>query len=268
MTQIIIGIAGKKNSGKSTLCNILHGHQLASYQIIKSFAVSPEGKLLAELYVQDERGRETTQKGELDITRVDIDFAEWASVNVWPFIKHYSFASPLKEILIEFFDLQREIVYGTDEQKNTETHYLWEDMPAKVKGKSGKMTHRELMQYFGTDIMRKMKSSVWIDFAMKVVTDEQSEVAVFSDVRYPDEAAAIKEKGGIIVKLLRNHESEDSHSSEKEVEQITADLEIDNTNLSPIETYEKVIEYLENNGYLKNTEEEAQKVRPRTTTMK
>lgn len=249
MSQIIIGIAGKKTSGKSTLCNMLHGHQLMSYEIIKSFDVSPEGKLLAELYTIDENGRESTQKGELDITREDPDFAEWASFNVWPFVKHYAFARPFKEMLIEFFDLRRECVYGTDEQKNEPTQYLWEDMPLKIKGKSGVMSHREMMQYFGGDLMRKIKPSVWIDFAIKMVLLEKTELAIFSDVRQLDEVEAIKNNGGIVIKLLKNSNSEDNHTSEKEVESIEADFEIDNTNLTPIETYQKVLEFLESRGH-------------------
>lgn len=252
MSQIIIGIAGKKTSGKSTLCNMLHGHQLMSYEIIKSFDVSPDGKLLAELYVVDEKGRESTQKGELDITREDGDFAEWASFNVWPFVKHYAFARPFKEILIEFFDLRRECIYGTDEQKNELTQYLWQDMPLKIKGKSGPMSHREMMQYFGGDLMRKIKPSVWSDFAIKMVTIEKTELAIFSDVRHLDEVEAIKKNNGIIIKLLKNSESEDNHSSEKEVESIEADLEIDNSNLTPLETYQKVLEFLENQGHTTN----------------
>lgn len=167
---------------------------------------------------------------------------------------------PVKEFLINFFDLPRENLYGTDEQKNQLSQYLWEDMPVKVKNKNGNMTYREMMQYFGTNICRKIKDSVWVDFTCETIKLEQSELAIISDVRYPNEAKAIKEMGGIIVKLLKGSESTDSHDSETGVEEVQADLEIDNTNLTPIETYQKVLEYLESNEFLAEHVQYVQKV--------
>ena len=75
------------------------------------------------------------------------------------------------------------------------------------------MTARELLQYFGTDIMRKMHRGVWVDQAIKTIQREQTELAVIADVRFPNEVEAIKAAGGKVVRLTREYE-EDSHDSE------------------------------------------------------
>ena len=86
--------------------------------------------------------------------------------------RRMSFASSLKEILVGLFDLPKETVYGNDAQKNTLTQYKWEDMPTKVKGKSGAMTGREFMQYFGTEICRKIYPNIWTDRTLKDIVND------------------------------------------------------------------------------------------------
>lgn len=248
--QIIIAITGKKGSGKTTLSRYLHGHQLMGYRKIKSFDVVGN-QFLVEIEGVDENNEPKTVKGELDIERVDDDFAGYAEVHVWPFVKNYSFATPFKEFLIDFFDLPRENIYGDDDKKNELSPFTWENMPDKPKGKSGVMTFRELMQHFGGTIMRKMKDTIWIDFLKKRISNEGSALCIIPDLRYKNEFDAIKELGGIVVKLVRSDRSEDTHSSEKELEEIVPDFEIDNTNLTPHETYQKVLEYLSSNDYTK-----------------
>lgn len=75
------------------------------------------------------------------------------------------------------------------------------------------MTSRELLQYFGTDVMRKMYENVWVDYAVKTITREKSNLAIVADVRFPNEVEAIKNAGGKVIRLTREF-AEDSHSSE------------------------------------------------------
>jgi len=97
------------------------------------------------------------------------------------------------------FDLEPKQVYGTDDDKNTPTKY-------------GK-TAREFLQTFGTDIMRSIKDTVWVDYTIKKITQEQSSVAIIPDVRFPNEVDAIHNAGGIVIRLTRDVFS-DSHKCE------------------------------------------------------
>ena len=73
---------------------------------------------------------------------------------------------------------------------------------------------RRLLQVFGTEVGRKMfGENIWIDQAFKQAA-EYSRV-VIADVRFPNEAEAIKAKGGFVWRINRhNHSAVNSHSSE------------------------------------------------------
>lgn len=133
MSNIIV-FCGKKGSGKNTCSNFLHGYQMKSYGIVEDFGIINEnGHLVVTTKVLDENGNEGTTTGEIDVTREDMEFADWAVYNMWPFIKGYSFAKELKDICTGLFNIPRECVYGTDEQKNQiQEHLRWENMPGII----------------------------------------------------------------------------------------------------------------------------------------
>jgi hypothetical protein len=245
MTQII-AFSGKKQSGKNTLSNFLHAYQMKTWNIIQGFEISDKGELIVETFMRDERGKIVEAKGLMDVTRLDIEYVVWAMDNIWPYVKHYAFATALKEVLMSVFNIDKDILYGTDEQKNTPTKYKWEDMPTKVKGKSGFMTAREFMQYFGTDICRKIYSGVWIDRAIRDIEAEQSKLAIISDVRFEDEVLAIQNAGGKVIRLTRSLPGEDVHESELALDKYEGfDAVIDNANMTIEESCKAVLEVLE-----------------------
>jgi hypothetical protein len=118
---------------------------------------------------------------------------------------------------MEFFGLSLSQVYGTDEEKNTLTNIDWEDIPtwqnSSLNTNRGLMTSREFLQYFGTDIMRKMYTNIWVDYAINTIQKEQSELAILADVRFPNEVEAVQKAGGKVIRLTRQFQS-DAHSSE------------------------------------------------------
>lgn len=251
MSQII-GFSGKKQSGKNTLCSFLHAYQLKSYGIIHGFDISDQGELVIETLIRDERGKESLGKGIMDVTRLDIEFAVWAMDNIWPFVKHYAFATAIKEIGIGLFDLPKESVYGTDEEKNSPIKYKWEDMPTKVKGKSGTMTGREFMQYFGTEICRKIYPAIWTDRTIKDIKAEESRLAIISDVRFENEAEAIKGVGGKVIRLTRSI-GEDFHPSELALDEYkNFDAVIDNQNMTIEESCQELVKILDGWGWFDN----------------
>ena len=249
MTRIL-AFAGKKQSGKNSCCTFLHGYQMRSYNIIKGFDIdSNTGGLIVDTVSSNESGVEETGRGVLDITRSDSEFAPWAAHNMWPFIKHYSFASSLKEISCGLFGLTKKQCYGTDEDKNSPTWIKWEDMPSYTGSKTGRMSAREFLQVFGTDICRAIHTDIWTDRTMKNIREEDSLMAVISDCRFPNESKAVQKAGGKVIKLTRGIDG-DSHSSESSIDDIEHDAVIDNRKLSLMETNVEVISLLKEWGWL------------------
>ena len=93
------------------------------------------------------------------------------------------------------------------------------------------MTAREFMQFFGTDIMREMYEPIWVNGCIKKIQQEQSGLAIIADVRFPNEAEAIEQAGGKLVRLTRQV-FEDSHSSEVALDDYPFTDYIENSNES------------------------------------
>jgi len=263
----IVGISGKKQSGKNTIGNILTGIVLKRTNQVDDFSISTNGELVIH---------KKEESGILDLSRKDSDFVNYASANIWPYIKIYSFADELKRVCVELFNIDPECVYGTDEQKNKiQQHLLWENMPGVTTDKgfydaamqsnygfavkeivskmvyhnSGPMTAREFMQFLGTEVMRKIYSDVWVGSTIRKIVTEQSQVAVICDVRFPNEADAIHECGddGKNIKSMniRLHRDTgiDRHSSELALDDYkNFQLHIDNNSLTLSDLMQKVID--------------------------
>tara|TARA_R110002020_G_scaffold194354_10_gene395173 strand:+ start:19233 stop:20069 length:837 start_codon:yes stop_codon:yes gene_type:complete len=251
MTRIL-AFAGAKQSGKNTCCSFLHGYQMRSHRIIKDFSISDKGELVVGTVGQDVDGNDTENKGVLDVTRDDMEFAGWAAYNMWPFIKHYAFASTLKELAIGLFGLTKEQCYGTDAQKNTLTWMRWENMPAYDGDREGRMSAREFLQYFGTDVCRYIYNDIWTDRTISELSREEPLIAIISDCRFPNEVNAIKQAGGKIIHLTRSP-YEDSHSSENALKDFDDyDAVIDTENLDIHSSCVELINILEEWGWLGN----------------
>jgi hypothetical protein len=70
---------------------------------------------------------------------------------------------------------------------------------------------RRLLQELGSEVRKTANPAYWIDLTLT----DLGPLTVITDVRYPNEAMAIKERGGIIVQIVRQgfapisgHESE------------------------------------------------------------
>ncbi len=190
MTKII-GISGRKQAGKNTVANIINGDVIKRLEMVEDFAIDNSGQLnIKTVNQQGESGW-----GVFDVLRKDAEFLDYAEKSLFPYVKVYHFADYLKKICVELFDLTPQQVYGTDDDKNTETPY--------------DMTAREFLQYFGTDVMRKIKDTIWVDRAIKTIKEEESAVAIIPDVRFPNEVDAIHKAGGVCLRLTRDpYESE------------------------------------------------------------
>lgn len=209
---MIIGISGRKQAGKNTVANIFNGEFLKSKGLIKDYRINEQGQLVIK--TSDSNMNEGW--GVLDVTRKDDEYAAYAERNVWPYIKIYHFADYLKTIAINLFGLPHEKVYGNDEDKNQDTDFSWNKMPCGKKRK-GKLTIREFLQYFGTDLVRKIKDDAWVSATIKLINSENPSIAIIPDVRFPNEVKAINEQGGFVIRLTRDIYN-DSHKCESSLD--------------------------------------------------
>jgi len=271
MKSRILGFAGRKQSGKTTSVNFLHGYQLRAHGTIDNFAISTDGQLIIDTDVIMADGEQQKGQGVLDVNRADLEFAEWAAYSVWPYIKKYSFSDPLKQIAMGLFEIGEDQAYGGDSKKNSKTIFRWEEMPGVITDetllkkkdirfliddgkltyhKPGKMTAREFLQFLGTDVCRKIYDDVWQSRLIKDIEREQPLVAAVDDCRFPNEVDAIQSAGGKVINLTRNV-YQDNHLSECSlVDYEGFDAVIDNQNLSIHETNIEIIKLLTEWGWL------------------
>lgn len=239
----------RNNPGKNTACNFFIGTVLMRVEVpsvdtpgkvaklCHSFRQSPDGKL----HLGDVCG-DTKQAGELDIMNLPNEAISFAEQHIYPNVKLYSFADLLKQaVCISIMGLSYEQCYGTDEQKNSITQYKWEDMPGVITPddikymehdnkvlaeynikdlrllyhEPGYMTAREVMQFVGTGVFRKMYSNIWADACIRHIKADSSAHAIICDCRFPNEVEAIQRVGGKVIKLTRDvFQGEDQHASE------------------------------------------------------
>ena len=250
----IIALCGKKQSGKTTLSNYLHGYEMKRHDIIEKFLVSPEGNLVVNCTFHDENGKEFEEMGVLDLQQTSDEFFQYASRRIWPLIRAYNFADALKEMCVMLFNVPVECVYGTDEQKNQpQEHLLWENMPGISK--EGPMTAREFMQFLGTDIMRKMYEPIWLENCFRRIEEDKPEVAIIGDCRFMNEIHAVQERGGKVIRLKRSL-YECNHQSEIDADNYTEfDGVIDNSNLDINQSCQAFIDELIKLGITKKIRE-------------
>jgi hypothetical protein len=114
-----------------------------------------------------------------------------------------AFADPMRQALITINPKLDSITRVSD---------LVEDYGWDVAKKNPEV--RRLLQVLGTDFGRKMLGDdVWINIALSGIKPEDK--IVVSDVRYPNEAEAIKKLGGTVWRINRhNHSAVNGHTSE------------------------------------------------------
>lgn len=161
-------------------------------------------------------------------------------------IKIYNFADALKQdICINILGLSYDQCYGDDQSKNMITDIKWNDKF---------LTAREVMQFVGTDIFRKMKEDVWTQATLTKIMKEQPKLAVIADCRFPNEVEAVKKHNGLVIKLTRNPFNSD-HSSETALDinnydHANFDIVITNHLLTVNHQNEVVYKFLKKKGFL------------------
>ena len=192
----ILGLCGKKECGKNTTANYLFGSVMVNLGLFEWRRISDKGQLVVPFINEETK---EIEEGILDPLNPNADAQQFFAENVWPFCKVYSLADPLKAVCVQILGLKPEQIYGTNDDKNTLTELEWENMPGIENHweklltnngvKDGQMTAREVMQYVGTEIFRKMDDNVWINAILRRIQVEQPQLSVVCDVRFPNAQA-------------------------------------------------------------------------------
>ena len=248
MTQIL-GFAGKKQSGKNTACNYIIALKLAELGISRKTRLSKSGEVeVTDIFGETVKGQEW-----FSFTNKNLNVDKLFNDNLGKFVKIYGLADTLKDLCISVLGLEYNQAYGTDKEKNSETLIQWGSLPhPNEKIKSQKMTAREVLQYVGTDIFRKLDPNVWINSLLRKIKKDKPEVALICDIRFKNEISSLQKIGGFVLGLTRDPYSKaDEHSSEKEIEECFAlcDSVVDNKDMSikkQLKMIHKAIEHLPN----------------------
>ncbi len=128
-------------------------------------------------------------------------------------VVRFAFIDPLKHFCEEILGISRAALGGTQSDRNLPTEYDWpEDNPY---GKRGRMTAREVLQYVGTDLLRKrFDPDLWVKSTLRKIRETEFDIGVIADARFPGEVEAARSVGATAVRLLRTPYPEDRHPTE------------------------------------------------------
>ena len=209
LSTVVVCLCGKKQSGKNTAANYVVGRFLMETGQVQQFDISEMGHLK---YLRTE-----------GVAWVDVAEGALGEHGFWG-VALYSFADALKQFCMDVFGLTYAQCYGSEEDKNSPTRLRWEEMPT-FQDRNGAMVldlldrkrcmnAREVLQYFGTDVVREMFSDAWAAATMARIGRDRPALAVITDARFPNEVATVHNHGGETLRLLRNVCSVDAHASE------------------------------------------------------
>lgn len=155
-----------------------------------------------------------------------------------------SLAEPLKRFCKEVFDFTDDQLYGPSECRNASDPRYLRDTCAICDGGDGSacvcpagsagpkyLTPRYALQQLGTEWGRDCYHDIWADLGVRKANAVAATGAlpVISDVRFLNEAAAIRAAGGEVWRVFRGSTlkgSKDSHASETEQDTIAVERTI------------------------------------------
>ena len=154
-----------------------------------------------------------------------------------------SFADKLKDITCVLSGCTREQLEDYDFKENE----LVPDYLRPYCLNAEKPTFRAFLQHFGSEVMRGVNDDIWIDCTLS----NCEENVIVSDCRFPNEAKAVKARGGIVIKVVRpDAQAKDSHQSETQIDEIEPDYTIwnDTTLENLVANVDSLVRLLRANG--------------------
>ncbi len=223
---MIIGITGNIGSGKDTIAKMIQ-YYFAAKNLPSGFGIKTMPEMDDFLICYDEWMFEKRFKN-----------------NTWQIKK---FAQKLKQCSA--------LILGCSEQDFESEEFKNSILPDRFQQttqndlfeESGlnKKTYRWFLQTFGTEVGRSIQKDIWVNSLfseyMAINVEKRADIGgaidysdcnfpnwIISDLRFLNEAKAIKDRNGIIIKVKRGLESTETHISEIELHKIIPDYEINN----------------------------------------
>ena len=165
------------------------------------------------------------------------NFRKW----IKPKYKRIAFADPLKKMLSDLLNIDLDKFYIREFKEGCiinistlEGSWLGEKLSDSKFNKLVKqldpslmdanLSLRQLLQYFGTEIMQKyFGKRVWINSTMQ----NRSEYTIISDLRFIEEYNTVKEKKGIVIYVNRPNYEFGQHASEREMKELLENYKYD-----------------------------------------
>jgi len=144
-----------------------------------------------------------------------------------------AFADPIKEFCNEVLGIDKKYLWG-DGDKNTPTRYSWEETLGgeDVPTPGGPMSVRQIMQVVGTELGRNIwGKDIWVRAMENRIKNGDADSWIITDVRMVNEAQAVREWGGIVIRVdgaPRQGGGVDMHETERMIDSLEVDAIIDN----------------------------------------
>lgn len=253
----ILGFSGKLSAGKDSCSRFLYSialmhtlgdmHNGKFYPLTYNAYVNPEnGKLMVE-------DREGLKEFNEDSRSPEV--VNFLQSRVWPFIRKFSTADPLKNFLHKMFNVPVESLWGTQEEKLVPIgHILWENMPGYTGPKSGPMNGRELMEFYGTDVIRHTYEDAHANAMITDILEYNSQHSLVNDIRFKNEVTKLQEAGGKVIRLTRcsPEAKKNKHRSNVELDNFDGfDAVIQNDKMTMDDTFRELMRILTSWGWFK-----------------
>lgn len=199
---MIIGLSGKVGVGKNLVANIIQ------YWLWKS---KVESALNTSIHY--------TLKDFINNFSIGKSFSGW---------KQISFADKIKDITCIIIGCTREQLEDREfKEKELGEEWSYNEWYNESTYSVIKLTPRKIMQIIGTDFGRQMiHSNIWINSTFN--NYKNSDNWIITDVRFPNEAKAIKDKKGFLIRINRDSFKNFKHLSEIALDNYQFDYIIDN----------------------------------------
>lgn len=159
-------------------------------------------------------------------------------------------AAPLKEACQTIFNLSDDQLYTSEGKESIDLR--WSTTPRKI------------LQRFGTEVGREFSDDVWVKSLQQFIEDRSHDRYTVDDVRFPNEAEAIRKMGGLVVGVKR-HGTAPKLTWRDYVPKTIAKLfnlsQIHPSERTMLKEWDAMVDVtIENNGSLEDLENEVKKI--------